>query len=88
MQERSYDSLNHLMTANEKDPNRENNKLIDHTQFMLFEKNKDLKEDAFDRLPAKTQNPYSILSKCILWELMDLEAIIEAINSKSEIFKQ
>jgi hypothetical protein len=87
MQERSYDSLNHLMSANEKDPDRENNKMIDYTQFILFEKNKDLKEDAFYRLPAKTKNPYTILSKCILWELMDLEAMLEAIKSKSETFK-
>ena len=32
-------------------------------------------------------NPYEIISKFVNWEIMDLEAIIYTLNSKSEIDK-
>ena len=33
------------------------------------------------------QNPFRILQKFVIWEIMDLEAMIEAINQKEEIHK-
>ena len=57
----------------------EKGKLIDAKQFSLFlnEKNEDLKEEL---MTEQTQSPYKILQKFVIWEIMDLEAIIEAIN--------
>jgi len=34
-----------------------------------------------------SQSPYRILYKFVIWEIMDLEAMIEAINQKEEIHK-
>ena len=36
---------------------------------------------------ADVNNPYDIISKFVNWEIMDLEAIIQTLNSKSEIDK-
>jgi uncharacterized protein YPO0396 len=40
-----------------------------------------------EELPEKIINPYKILSKFVLWEIMDLESMIEAVQTKYEIFK-
>ena len=34
------------------------------------------------------ENPFQILKRFIKWEIMDLEAIIEAIESKNEMEKR
>jgi len=34
------------------------------------------------------ENPYQILRRFIKWELMDLEAMIETIESKNELEKR
>ena len=34
------------------------------------------------------ENPYQILVRFIKWEIMDLEAMIEAIDSKNEMQKR
>ena len=34
------------------------------------------------------ENPYQILKRFIKWEIMDLESIIEAIESKNEMEKR
>ena len=46
---------------------------------MLFQKeeNEDLKEEL---MMENQQSPYKILNKFVIWEIMDLEAMIEAIN--------
>jgi hypothetical protein len=38
-------------------------------------------------MSEQTQSPYKILQKFVIWEIMDLEAMIEAINQKDEILK-
>jgi len=38
-------------------------------------------------MTEQTQSPYKILQKFVIWEIMDLEAIIEAIQQSDEIFK-
>ena len=54
--------------------------------FMLFEnKNKaHLKQELTD-LPNKMENPYVILRRFINWEMMDLTAMIDTIESKGEM---
>ena len=42
-------------------------------------------KDGLDNLPQQMENPYQILVRFIKWEMMDLEAIIEAIDSKNEM---
>ena len=39
-------------------------------------------------LPNMMENPYKILRRFIKWELMDLEAMIETIESKDEMIKK
>jgi len=34
------------------------------------------------------ENPYQILNRFINWEMMDLDSIIEAIESKSEMIRR
>ncbi len=33
-------------------------------------------------MPKKMENPYQILQRFIRWEIMDLEAMIECIDTK------
>ena len=40
------------------------------------------------KLPTLMSNPYEILSKFIKWEIMDLEAMIEAVESKNEMTRR
>ncbi len=58
-------------------------------QFILFEneKKKHLKQQLLD-LPQTMENPYQILNRFIRWEMMDLDSIIEAIESKSEMIRR
>ena len=39
-------------------------------------------------LPNMMENPYQILKRFIKWELMDLEAMIETIESKDKMIKK
>ena len=34
------------------------------------------------------ENPYQILNRFIRWEMMDLDSIIETIESKSEMIRR
>lgn len=56
---------------------------------MLFENEnkKELKAE-LNNLPVIMENPFQILKRFIKWEIMDLEAIIEAIESKNEMEKR
>jgi Zn/Cd-binding protein ZinT len=55
---------------------------------MLFENeaNADLKRDLTE-LPQRIANPFKTLKRYIRWELMDLEAIIETVEDKTELVK-
>jgi len=55
----------------------------------LFENEgkKHLKSE-LQNLPNIMENPYQILRRFIKWELMDLEAMIETIESKCEFEKR
>lgn len=50
---------------------------------MLFEnKTKAPLKQELMNLPKQMENPYEILRRFIKWEIMDLEAMIETIESK------
>ena len=56
---------------------------------MLFEnKNKQHLKAELQDLPTKMENPYQILKRFIRWEIMDLEAMIEAIEAKGDSEKR
>ena len=58
--------------------------MIDGNTFMLFEnKGKQHLKQELQDLPRKLDNPYQILKRFIRWEIMDLEAMIETLESKS-----
>lgn len=59
---------------------------MDHDQFMLFENsnNVHLKQE-MTQLPERMENPYKILKRFIRWEIMDLEAMIETLDTKNEM---
>ena len=61
----------------------------DSSQYILFENasKQHLKKELND-LPNLMENPFQILKRFIKWEMMDLEAIIETIDSKNEMSKR
>lgn len=61
----------------------------DANQYILFENEKKrYLKDRLDNLSQEMENPYQILRRFIKWEMLDLEAMIEAIESKSEIARR
>jgi len=55
----------------------------------LFEnENKRHLKDRLESLPTIMENPYQILKRFIKWEIMDLEAMIETIESKNEMTRR
>ena len=62
---------------------------FNQAQFILFEnENKKHLKSELQNLPSLMENPYQILKRFIKWELMDLEAMIETIESKDEMIKK
>lgn len=56
---------------------------LSSAQYMLFENKEKLHlKDELQCLPKAMENPYQILKRFIRWEIMDLEAMIETIESK------
>lgn len=53
---------------------------------MLFENssNVHLKQE-MTQLPHMMENPYKILKRFIRWEIMDLEAMIETLETKNQM---
>lgn len=61
----------------------------DTDQFILFENDKKRHlKDRLDNLKEEMENPYQILRRFIKWEMLDLEAMIETIESKNEIIRR
>lgn len=61
----------------------------DQTQYILFEnENKRHLKAELNNLPNIMENPYQILRRFIKWEMMDLEAMAETIESKNEFSKR
>ena len=57
--------------------------------YILFEnKDKQHLKKELNELPKSMENPFQILRRFIKWEMMDLEAIIETIDSKNEFTKR
>jgi hypothetical protein len=61
---------------------------LDCNNKLLFENqdNKEIKDDLV-QLPSKMKNPYLILKRYIKWEIKDLEAIIDSIESRADLVK-
>jgi hypothetical protein len=61
----------------------------DQTQYILFENEakRHLKKE-LNNLPNIMENPYQILRRFIKWEMMDLEAMADTIESKNEFTKR
>ena len=55
---------------------------------MFENKNKSYLKQQLEELPSQMENPYQILKRFIRWEIMDLESIIECIESKNELQKR
>ena len=55
---------------------------------MFENKNKSHLKQQLEDLPSQMENPYQILKRFIRWEIMDLESIIECIESKNELQKR
>lgn len=60
----------------------------DCDEYMVFEnkKNQELKY-RMEELPEVMQNPYVMLKRFIKWEQLDLESMVEMVESKEEIIK-
>ena len=57
--------------------------------YILFEnKDKQHLKKELNELPKSMENPFQILRRFIKWEMMDLEAIIETIDSKNEFSRR
>ena len=62
---------------------------IDSNQYILFEnKHKQHLKKEMENLPNSMENPYKILRRFLTWEIMDLQALIEAILNRSIIEKK
>ena len=55
---------------------------------MFENENKRHLKDRLESLPTIMENPYQILKRFIKWEIMDLEAMIETIESKNEMTRR
>lgn len=85
-------------TYQDRDPNTFNNTTIvdsikmayepEYGTKLLFEnkENAHLKEELIN-LPQRMDNPFTALKRYIKWEIMDLEAMIESIETKSDMAK-
>lgn len=62
---------------------------LDQNKKLLFENpdNNDIKQ-MLTTLPKAMSNPYTHLKRYIKWEIMDLEAICESIDSRLDLTKQ
>ena len=57
--------------------------------YMVFEavQNADMKTE-LEELPTKMQNPFTVMRRWLKFELLDLQAILEAIKKKNEMEKR
>ena len=57
--------------------------------YMIFDavQNADTRTQ-LDKLPSKMTNPFSVMRRWLKFELLDLRAILEAIEKKNEMEKR
>jgi hypothetical protein len=58
-------------------------------QYMVFEASQNLDiRNEMDSLPHKMQNPFTDMRRWLKFEILDLQAILEAIDKKNEMEKR